>query len=223
MAARYNEAVSALPMPDRVRSLPVSPEGYPVPWFVPKIAGQYDLRYASPEKLVAAVQKSLCWVCGQTMGVRRAMAVGPMCLVNRVSSEPPMHRECAEYSAKVCPFLTRPRMRRNEADEPADKVSPPGAMNRRNPGVVAVWVAKEGGFKVSRAQGGWLFHMVGRPDDLTFWAEGRQATAAEVRASLDSGLPFLQDLARKDGLRAMADLDRDVAAARQLIEERCAA
>src|SRR5215510_204714 len=105
------------PLPRRMQSLPVSDRGFPVPWFVPWVNGQPEFRAMDGRKFELAVGKKLCWVCGQPLGTRFAFVVGPMCGINRISSEPPSHRECAEFSAMGCPFLSMPKMvRRDDSD-----------------------------------------------------------------------------------------------------------
>src|SRR5262245_2742625 len=95
------------PVPERMRKLPLH-RGYPVPWFVEWIEGVPDFRIMDGRKLVRAVKEKRCWVCGELMGSYLAFTIGPMCAVNRISAEPPSHRECASFSARGCPFLTRP-------------------------------------------------------------------------------------------------------------------
>src|SRR5438477_249547 len=78
--------------------------------------GEPDFRCADKRKFHRALKEKRCWVCGDKLGVHLAFVIGPMCAVNKVTSEPPCHLECAEYSVRICPFLSRPRMRRNEHD-----------------------------------------------------------------------------------------------------------
>lgn len=195
-------------MPDRIRALPVSEKGYPVPYFVAWIDGKPDFRVADPAKLAKCVNEKRCWVCGDVLGRYKAFVIGPMCAVNRVSSEPPAHRECAEFSAKACPFLTRPKAVRREAAMPEDAQDPAGIMLERNPGVALVWVTTD--FRVVREGEGVLFR-ISDPVETAWYAEGRAATHEEVMASIKSGLPFLQELATRDGpdaVRALAHMTR---------------
>jgi hypothetical protein len=205
----YNATIAALPMPDRIKALPISENGYPTPWFVATIpsTGARDLRVADAEKRVRAVKRGLCWVCGQTLGVRKAFVIGPMCVVNRVTSEPPSHLDCARYSVVACPFLTKPRMRRNDVDLPPEAEDAPGMAIARNPGVTCIWVSKAfERFSASRQRGDWLIR-IGQPSSVEWWAGGQPATRAQVEQSIDSGLPILFDMARKDGSSAVAQLE----------------
>src|SRR5262245_23013157 len=133
---KLNASICDIPIPERMRHRPVSATGYPVPWFVAWINGEPDFRIVDPPKVGRAVRGDLCWLCGQTLGSRhKAFILGPMCSVNLVSSEPPSHRTCAEYAVAACPFLTKPRMRRNDKDQPTETREPGGLMVHRNPGV----------------------------------------------------------------------------------------
>ena len=99
-AVKLNPQIAALPLPANMRGLPLDPErGFPVPWFVPWLDGKPEFRAMDPKKILEAVAKRKCWVCGQHLAQHgMTFVIGPMCLVNRVSSEPPSHLECAQYS-----------------------------------------------------------------------------------------------------------------------------
>ena len=188
------------PVPERMRALPIR-RGYPVPWFVAEVDGDYHFPTADGRKLVQALRKRLCWVCGQPLGSRNAFVIGPMCAINKTTSEPPNHRECAIFSATACPFLARPHMKRQK-DQPEGAVAPPGMHIMRNPGVALVWVTRDYSIRqVPREEGsneGVLFKL-GEPSEVAWYAEGRLATREEVMQSIDSGLPILREIAEKHG------------------------
>jgi hypothetical protein len=198
------------PRPARMLGLPLDHRGFPVPWFVAvdPATGERDFRVADFRKIPLAITKKLCWVCGQPLGKYLAFVIGPMCAVNRVTSEPPCHRACAIYSATACPFLSRPRMRRNEKDLPDDR-EVAGIAIQRNPGVAAVWITKSyKTFHPHRGGKGVLFH-IGPADAVLWFAHGRAATRAEVMESIDSGLPTLREIAALEGSEAITALDRE--------------
>lgn len=185
------------PLPDRIKKLPVDERGYPVPWFVEWINGKPEFRIADGRKKVQAVNEHLCWVCGQRLGTYLCFVIGPMCAVNRITSEPPTHRECAEWSAQACPFLSRPHSKRREAAMPeeAKDAGSAGIMIKRNPGVTLLWITK--GYRIKRVDNGFLFEL-GQPRESVAIAEGRTATAEELRDSIMSGLPLLREIAEQD-------------------------
>ena len=187
------------PLPQRMRNLPLDHRGFPVPWFVAWVDGAPDFRVIGPGKIVEAVNGQKCWLCGQRLGAFKTFVIGPMCAVNRISSEPPSHLDCAEFAAKACPFLTQPRMRRNEKDLPEEGVNPAGIPIKRNPGVALVWVTRS--FKVEkhpRPSGEGALFRVGDPTAVHWYAEGRDATRDEVIASINSGLPLLYDQCERE-------------------------
>lgn len=198
-----NESIRNIQMPPRIARLPISPKGYPVPWFVNWQDGVPDFRVIGPGKTVAAVKLNLCWICGGTLGQFKVFVIGPMCSINRVSAEPPSHLDCAEYAARACPFLTKPNMRRNEKNMPPERKDPPGMMIRRNPGVTALWISKH--FTLMRVDHGTLFN-IGEPERVEWFAEGRTATRAEVDESIRTGLPALEEAAASDGPEGIAAL-----------------
>lgn len=203
------------PLPERIRRLPVDESrGFPVPWFVAWVGGKPEFRVADGQKLVRAIHEKLCWVCGDRLGRRLAFVIGPMCAINRVSAEPPCHRECAEFSLRACPFLARPQMDRREGNLP-EGTGHAGMMIRRNPGAMLLWVTREYQL-VGDGEGGILFR-VGDPDHLSRWREGRPATVAELREAFDSGLPILKGVAESEGPAAVRELEAIACNARLLL------
>jgi hypothetical protein len=199
-----NARIRDIPIPPRLARLPISDAGFPVPWFVawldggrpaPRGNGKPDFRVLYPGAVKDAHQRRLCWLCGAPRGVFGAFVIGPMCAINRVSAEPPSHRECAEYAVKACPFLSQPGMRRNEKNLPAGCVETEG-MIKRNPGVMLIWVTKS--YQPTKVNPGVLFRL-GEAVDVSWWKEGRPATRTEIMESIDSGLPLLREEAERCG------------------------
>lgn len=196
-------------MPGRIALLPTDKHHRPVPWFVAFIDGVPDFRVIRPGGIQAALRFKLCWVCGGPF-VRqqdRAFTIGPMCAVNRVSAEPPSHKDCAVYSATACPFLTTPNMIRRDRHKPAEAVVPAGISIPRNPGVALVWVTGYRSWKTRSDGNGGLLFDIGEPREALWFARGREANRAEVLASIDSGLPILREMAEQDGAEALAELE----------------
>lgn len=201
---------TTIDMPTRIRALPVDPaRRVPVPWFATWIDGKPEFRMVRPERIVEAVRKGLCWVCGQPLGRFRAFTIGPMCAVNRVSADPPSHRDCAFYAAVVCPFLSNPRAVRRTTGQPDESVGrlaePPGVMIRRNPGVALVWVTRR--YQIEPEGAGVLFRL-GDPEETLWFAERRPATRAEVMDSIESGYPLLLEVAEAESPDAVRELER---------------
>jgi hypothetical protein len=195
------------PPPERMRSLPLDERGYPVPWFVAWVDGKPEFRAADGEKMVRAVRERRCWLCGFPLGKYQVFVVGPMCVLNRVTSEPPSHRECAAYAVIACPFMTTPKEKRRTDRLPEGVQDPAGIHIERNPGANCMYVTFS--YQLFDAGNGTLIRM-GAPVELLWYCEGRAATRAEVLHSIDTGLPLLRALAIKQGLdttRDQAELD----------------
>jgi len=188
--------------PHRMAHLPRDHRGFLVPKFVwRKDDGTYDFRVVQPDWLMHCIRYKTCWLCGERLGRNLCFVIGPMCALNRASGEPPNHLECSRYAVRVCPFMIRPRMRRNEKglDEIDGSVNPMGL--NRNPGAAGIYVT--GSYK-------WMSDVkvirMGPPDRIEWWCEGRAATRAEVEHSIETGLPLLR--AEEEGPAAVAELQR---------------
>src|SRR5437879_499371 len=131
-----------------------------------------------------------------------------MCGINRTTSEPPSHLDCARWSARNCPFLNNPRMVRRQDelvnDEQArEKVA--GYPIMRNPGVVLLWITRQ--YEIFPDGKGGRLIQIGEPESVEWYREGRPATRAEVLESVESGLPALVALAQQQE-GAMEHLER---------------
>lgn len=186
-------------VPPYMQDLPIDPRGYPVPWFTPKINGEWDFQVTDRRKVTEAMQKHTCWICGKKLFRNLAYVIGPMCSITRVSSEPASHVECAEFAAKACPFLSRPKMPRPTLHNPAYKHEDgymgnvPGVGILRNPGVCLVWVTRK--YKPFQTEGGMLIE-IGDPIRFSAWRESREATHEEIIESMRTGMPSLTKLCK---------------------------
>jgi hypothetical protein len=211
------------PLPARLRGRPIE-RGYPVPWFVANVDGRYDFRVIGRGKIKQAVTEKLCWICGQTMiGHYLTFPIGPMCAINRISSEPPSHWECAEWSARACPFLTQQEVKYNAANLPAGINAAAGCGVQRQPGVILLWeTTRYDKLKITEemvkrgAEPGFLF-VIGNPLRTAWMREGRPATRIECLTSIESGYPILLEAAFNDGPEAIQQLEDGKRAAFKLL------
>lgn len=208
------------PLPFRFRKLPIDERGFPVPMFVQWVEGRPDFRVIKPGWMSRCHHGRLCWLCGEPLGKHLAFVIGPMCAINRVTSEPPSHLGCAEFAVRACPFLAFPNRKRDKHTPIAgDHRSPAGVHLDRNPGACAIWVTD--GYKPFKAEGGTLFRL-DAPEAVHWYAHGRKATRAEIVASIDSGMPHLREIAELQGRDAMKALDQQYADAQRLLPEAAA-
>ena len=184
------------PPPSRMQSLPMDDRGYPVPWFVDWIDGKPEFRAMDLKKWIRAVKEKLCWTCGERLGRWMVFVAGPMCGINRTSSEPPSHLECARYAAKNCPFLNNPEaIRRVDDVIGADMSHVAGFALTRNPGVTMLWTCNN--YSVFRDQKNRPLLQMGEPSSVEWYSRGKPATREEVLASIESGMPALAAIAQQ--------------------------
>lgn len=205
-----NQLREGLPtLPWRMQKLPIDARGYPVPYFVAWVDGKPEFRTADNQKWTKCVRHHRCWVCGDVVGKFKTFVIGPMCVVNRTTSEPACHMECAEFSATACPFLTLPKAKRRDANLPEGHSDPGGICITRNPGVTALYTTLS--YQIIDVGNGYLFRL-GEPYHVEWYAETKLATREQCLASIDSGMPLLREVAEKDEAEgrhgALAMLDK---------------
>ena len=160
-----------VPVPARMRALPVDRRGYPVPasWKSSTPAGFQD-RLAEPHGALRRPSAVLDLRRGD--GRQDGLRAGSDCCINRISSEPPSHYECAHFAAVACPFLAHPQAKRPIRPAKVKMVKPGGDMSLHNPGVACIWVTKR--YAITRVSNGVLFE-VGEPERVEFFAHARPA------------------------------------------------
>lgn len=183
-------------MPDRLRGRPIDHRGFPVPWFVTNKtdAGLWDFVRINEARKNEALRKRVCWVSGERLGRAVAFVVGPMCIINRVASDPPIIPEIAEWSARICPFLSRPLAKRPDWD--GDQRATPGVLVPDNPGLCAVWVTRD--YEMSTRDYG-VIHFW-EPQRVTWWRKGEDVThSQEARNIYEARAAVLEESAIQEG------------------------
>ena len=104
-------------IPKFLSHLKTDERGYPIPFFVAYVNGVPDFRMLSEEKQIRCMEKKLCSVCGKKLFEYFYFITGPRGLENGTHSDPPMHRDCAEYSLKMCPHLYYQRATINDRED----------------------------------------------------------------------------------------------------------
>jgi hypothetical protein len=193
-----------VPLPRRMKGLPRDARGYVVPWFVDWRDGKPVFPVFDPAKWRRAIRFRRCWVCGDNLGQFVTFAVGPMCVINRITSEPPCYVECATYSVKVCPFLINPHMGRVPASKvPGGSIiAPAGLHDDGNPGVMVLWITDQ--YHVEHLDNGDLLAF-GDPHSVTWWTKGREATPQEAADAFQAGAAKLRRVAQAEGAEAVAE------------------
>lgn len=203
-----------LPLPVGMLGRHIDHRGFPVPWFVTRKTenGEWDFVNIESERFNTAIRSRLCWVTGTPLGRHHAFVIGPMCVVNQVSGDPPVKRDIAVWSSNVCPFLSRPLSKRpvnrNEGDQR-------GLMVMENPGINAVYVVKAGSYKIKDG----LFHLP-EPESLEWYTKGRPATLDEVLEAVGRGIYRLEEMASQEGAEALKLLNKYKDRALKIIVEK---
>lgn len=196
--------------------------GAPIPWFVglSPVTERPDFRCVKAGAVEQALRERRCWICGQVerfqRGSVRSFLIGPMCVINRITSEPPSHFRCAVWAAKACPFLATPRRKRRPIDAELEAVTdkPVGAHEPGNPGGVVIWSTGQWRRNEHR-----LIEL-GEPYRIDVFTEGRRATAAEAHALFDDGAARLAKAAALESAAAFAACIVMTDEARRLIPHR---
>lgn len=88
-------------VPSRMRNLPVSGEGYPIPFVCAWINGEPNFSIADPRKLAACHEQRWCSLCGELLGQYKAFVIDSIAAVTRDTAEPPAHIDCARFAAST--------------------------------------------------------------------------------------------------------------------------
>jgi hypothetical protein len=102
-----------VPIPDKMKDLPVDDRGYPIPWTVLRGPSDGKPHFAiNVEELrLKSIRERLCPICGVRLYRGFWFVGGPGSALHPHGAyiDPPLHKECAEYALKVCPYLAAPR------------------------------------------------------------------------------------------------------------------
>ncbi|HXA78697.1 MAG TPA: hypothetical protein VNV41_16300 [Candidatus Acidoferrales bacterium] len=98
-------APSRLVIPDFLTHLPVF-NGLPVPFTQAIIDGAPDFRATDFLKVKLCAEEKLCAICGHRLGDYACFIGGPLSRENHLFSDPAMHPKCAEFAARICPFVS---------------------------------------------------------------------------------------------------------------------
>lgn len=95
-----------VPIPERMKHLTVW-NGYPIPYINVITDGVPDFRCNDMVKVHRCIEQKRCGICGGDFerGEWYFFIAGSDVLEDRLFLDPAMHKECAYYATKVCPFL----------------------------------------------------------------------------------------------------------------------
>jgi hypothetical protein len=97
------------PIPDRMKRFPLWKGMFPIFYTVARTPeGKPEFRKVSRARQIEAERKGLCHLCGQTLWTPFWFICYDQEVKIGRSKDGPMHKECAEYACKACPFLSQP-------------------------------------------------------------------------------------------------------------------
>lgn len=106
-----------LEIPKELAHLKIDSRGYPIPYFVSYIDGKPEFRFLRPERLEMIIARKVCHICGKKLPTDYVYFLsGPMGPQNKISTDAPMHRLCAEFSLRACPHLYFQKAERRDND-----------------------------------------------------------------------------------------------------------
>jgi hypothetical protein len=91
-------------IPDFLSHLPIY-AGFPIPYSTFVHEGKPDFRVTDMLRWDKCAREKLCGVCGKKLGEFCYFVGGGQTLKYRLFFDPAMHKPCAEFSSKICPFL----------------------------------------------------------------------------------------------------------------------
>ncbi|MEU8376109.1 hypothetical protein AB0C22_23715 [Micromonospora sp. NPDC048894] len=107
--------------------------GLVVPWITVQMPdGRYRFGAIDAHRLMACLHDQRCQICGQPTHSPFVFAMRDVDIARLIAPEPPMHPECATYSATACPMLAggMAHYRNSQADNPAASGDPDSARAR---------------------------------------------------------------------------------------------
>ncbi len=142
------------PIPPELAHLKRDERGYPIPFFVSMVGHKPQFQLISQQKQIICVEKKLCPICGKKLYKDGAYFIsGPMGLYNRVSTDPGMHRVCAEFSLRACPHIYYEKSKRREIKgEVAETLGPDDHMAKEK--APEIYMAKASKFSLDKLDNG---------------------------------------------------------------------
>lgn len=106
-----------LDVPKQLAHLKIDSRGYPIPYFVSWIDGKPEFRFLEQDRLDMILERKVCHICGKKLPQDFFYFIaGPWGLHNKISTDAPMHRLCAEFSLVACPHLYLQKAERRDND-----------------------------------------------------------------------------------------------------------
>lgn len=190
------KAVEAVEIPPKMKLLPRDRRGYPIPWIVQRdLTGRAFFVMNDMVKSVACGRRNLCGICGKKLERDVWLIGGPGAAFheNGAYLDPPMHRACATYALKVCPYIGSRYSKRVDESllkfgkwDPRQKVITDELMIPQQPPFFVMAKTAKATMSLDRLEdgGGMRFHPKRPWLAVEFWRHGQQLTEPEAREAL---------------------------------------
>lgn len=177
--------INSVPMPSRILALPQDSRGYPIPvTAATRQDGTRDFKVIAEEVSHHCMAQGLCGVCGQSLGRFRCFVGGPRSIVQHLFFDAWMHRDCAEYSLMVCPFLAAPKFAYSRAEHTGHALPVVyESVSTERPQVFGLGVTAEGA-RYGYVNGGERVIQAGAWAEVSWWCKGKRITQEEVKVLL---------------------------------------
>lgn len=161
-------------IPARLAARPRDPRGLPIPYVVLMVNGVPDFRITDLERWAAAVSQHRCGLCGQPLGAWSAFIGGPKSMASHCFTDSAMHRDCAEFAIKVCPYLALPSMKRTSqrAEHEGVLLTTIEEVVEERPAYFGLGITRQYGVE-TMPESGALFVRAGPWESLTWYREGQ--------------------------------------------------
>lgn len=127
-------------IPDHLINRPTY-KGMPVPYTAPDVEGDVpDFKGVDPVKIAQCLRLRLCGLCGMKMHKEIVFLGGPISGETLYYTFPPMHEDCAEYAARVCPHLAKSKAYADGTDlEDFDRAHSPDPIDEAHMIICTGW------------------------------------------------------------------------------------
>jgi hypothetical protein len=175
----------AIEIPFRMKDLPRDTNGYPIPFTMLRTEdGAADFTRHDLAAIGKSIFDQLCSICGQALHTDIWLLAGAKIALNPHGGyiDPAMHKQCAVYALKVCPYLALPSFAKrlpNEVDASHSSVR----IITGKPVVFAL-VKTCNYHVVTTPQGGTILLPIRPLLDIEYWREGRCIPWSEAKQLL---------------------------------------
>jgi hypothetical protein len=181
-------------IPWKMRLLDRDRRGYPVPWIVQRdLTGRPFFVLNDMQRTLACGRRKVCGICGHKLERDVWLIGGPGAAFHEHGAylDPPMHRACATYALKVCPYIgsrytgrvDMALVKHGKWDSRMRVITEDHMIPEQPPFFV---LAKTQRASMSADDGTPRFHPVRPWQAVEFWRWGEQITEADARDRLAS-------------------------------------